>query len=153
MSPYPWGDDVAGRVDQRTWDWTTRYYIGFHRGWHGIRPPDKWLLEHQLTRLNELGVKPVLVLDPYHPDTLAALKLHHWTQHHQELRTLLSSLRSRGVRFELIDLSGSPRLVSGWRTGYVDGIHARSWYADRILRYVISKSHLSLLKPPQPPAQ
>lgn len=144
LSPYEW-DYGNGKVDRRRWDWTTRFYEAFHRGWRGITPPNRWLITNQLRRLNELGVRPVIVVTPYHPGTLAALKRVGWARHHAELLTLLSSLRSAGARFDLVDLSVSPRLIKGWQLGYSDGVHARNPYADRILRAAIARSHLSRL--------
>lgn len=147
LTPYSW-DWGDGKVDPRQWDWTRRFYIDFHDSWRGITHLNSWLLSRTLIRLNALGTRPVIVLTPYHPGTLAALKKVGWARHHRELLSLLARLRSRGVRFDLVNLSARPRLIPGWRTGYSDGVHARGEYSDRILRYVVAHSRLSRLQAP-----
>ncbi len=88
-----------------------------------------------LRRLNDLGVRPVIVLAPLQPGYLAAIAAHGWDVRHRLMLAYLHRL-ARVDRFSLLDFSRLSA-VGGAPAGFYDAVHMRPATAALLVAAVV----------------
>jgi len=107
-----------------------------------LDPLEEQYVEKTLELMNQLGATPVIVLSPYQPQLLAALRPLGWNTRHRQVLQFLQSLHAR-YRFVLLDMThiatfhGSP-------SNFYDGVHMRLRNVHRLLRTVVAESGSAL---------
>lgn len=113
-----------------------RQLAGIYRGgWPGMSGSAKWYATQIVRRANEMGVAPVVVLTPYHPQLRSFIARRGWQKAHRDVRRFLADL---GARFELrvVDLTGGDA-VDGRTQSWYDGVHPRAGQMRRIVTAVL----------------
>ncbi len=95
-----------------------------------------------LKLLNDHGTTPVIVLMPVHPQVLATMRAHGWSQSRGRLLDYLLSLQEQ-YSFAVVDLTdiGS---FSGDAGGFYDGVHITRENADRAIDRVAAAAQSAL---------
>jgi hypothetical protein len=75
----------------------------------------KHMVERAIAQMNSWRWKPVIVLPPYSPEMLAALKQHGWDSLHRQTLAYLADLQTR-YRLTVVDLSYISSF-GGWSSG------------------------------------
>ena len=107
-----------------------------------LDPLEEQYVEKTLGLMNQLGATPVIVLSPYQPQLLAALRPLGWNTRHRQVLQFLQSLHAR-YRFVLLDMThiatfhGSP-------SNFYDGVHMRLRNVHRLLRTAVAESGSAL---------
>jgi hypothetical protein len=91
--------------------------------------------EMTMRLLNDLGVKPVIVLAPLQPQYLAAIEHHGWDVRHRLMLAYLRGL-ARVDRFSLLDFSRLSS-IGGSPTGFYDAVHMRPATAALLVAAVV----------------
>ena len=96
----------------------------------------KHYFERTLRLFNLHGVKPVLVIMPYHPKALAAFRAVGWQHKLDALNGYLQSLQGR-YAFHLLDYTEIASF-GGSADGFYDGAHVKRQNARRIVRQIVA---------------
>lgn len=98
----------------------------------------KWYATQIVRQANEMGVAPVVVLTPYHPQLRSFLLSRGWRAAHRQVRAFLRDL---GRRFSLrvVDLTAG-EVVDGRAVSWYDGVHPRAGQMRRIVRAVLRQA-------------
>lgn len=104
--------------------------------WPHEQRRSKRYFKKTLRLFNLHGVKPVLVIMPYHPDALAAFRAVGWQDKLDALRAYLRSLQGR-YAFHLLDYTEIASF-GGSADGFYDGAHVKRENVRRIVRQVIA---------------
>ena len=99
-------------------------------------------VEKTLALMNSLGATPVIVLSPYQPQLLAALRPLGWDTRHRQVLQFLQSLQAR-YRFVLLDMTHIASF-HGSATDFYDGVHLRLHNVHRFLTTVLAESGSAL---------
>ena len=107
-----------------------------------LDPLEEQYVEKTLGLMNALGATPVIVLSPYQPQLLAALRPLGWATRHRQVLQFLTSLQPR-YRFVLLDMT-SIAAFHGSPADFYDGVHMRLRDMHRFLRTVVAESGSAL---------
>ncbi len=99
--------------------------------------------------LNSRGIKPLIVIMPYHPRALKAFRSVGWGVKERWLRTYLSGLQKKGCTFRIVNCV-SIRSFGGNPAGFYDGSHLTVENSRRLLRYCMTKAPGCFRVPPPP---
>lgn len=116
-----------------------RQLAGIYRGgWPGMSGSAKWYATQIVRRANEMGVAPVVVLTPYHPQLRSFIARRGWQKARRDVRHFLDGL---SARFELsvVDLTGGAT-VDGRTQSWYDGVHPRAGQMRRIVAAVLRRA-------------
>jgi hypothetical protein len=107
-----------------------------------LDPTAEQYVEKTLALMNSLGATPVIVLSPYQPQVLAALRPLGWDTRHRQVLQFFQSMKAR-YRFVLLDMT---QLASfhGSPTDFYDGVHMRLGNMHRFLTTVLAQSGSAL---------
>jgi len=110
----------------------------YHGGSPRMSGSAKWYATQIVRRANEMGVAPVVVLTPYHPQLRSFIARRGWQKAHRDVRRFLADL---GARFELkvVDLTGGAA-VDGRTQSWYDGVHPRAGQMRRIVTAVLRRA-------------
>lgn len=129
------------------------YQLSCFRLIYPSRVPDgmtgwsKWFVKQVVREANEMGVTPVIVLTPYHPELRRFIAARGWVAVHRAVLRYLNGLRSE-FSLRLVDFT-SVASFRGWPNGFYDGMHARPVMMRRLLNVLVNKAG-TLLLPPTP---
>lgn len=126
------------------------YYFRFiyPKGFRAIRGTPAWFVREGIRKMNEWGVRPVIVLTPYHPELRDVIGGRGWKQRHAEVRRFFRHLAGT-LDFKLLDFTSLPSF-RGWPNGFYDGIHPKPKLTDRMLKQVWRRSRPYLRPVPAP---
>jgi hypothetical protein len=113
-------------------------YGGIFRSYGHLDPLATSYFEKTLRRMNAWGATPVIVLTPYQPRLLAALKAVGWDARHRQVLAYLEGLRAR-FHFTLLDMT-SVGSFGGSPNGFYDGVHMLVPNMRRLLDAILAKS-------------
>lgn len=91
--------------------------------------------EATLAYLNDIGVRPVLVGMPVHPQVIAALRLGGWQQRHDRFVAYLAALRDQ-YEFDFVDLTDIASF-GGDPEDFYDGVHIKTANSRRIIDLLV----------------
>jgi hypothetical protein len=122
-----------------------------NHGWSGLTGSAKWFATEIVKQANAMGVTPVIVLTPYHPELRRFIAGRGWNTAYRQVRRFLRQLDER-FDLRLVDLT-SLSSFGGWPNGFYDGVHPRQPMMRAMLRRVIRKARPYLTPGvPPPPA-
>jgi len=107
-------------------------------GWRGPSGSAKWFTAEIVRQANAMGITPVFVLTPYHPELRRYFAGRGWTKAYHRVRRYLQRLAER-YDMRLLDLT-SLKSFGGWPGGFYDGVHPRKRMMRVIVRHVIRKA-------------
>jgi len=126
------------------------YYFRFiyPRGFRAIRGTPAYFVREGIKQMNAWGVRPVIVLTPYHPELRRVISGRGWKKRRAEVRRFFRHL-DKTLDFKLLDFT-SPASFRGWPSGFFDGIHPRPRLTDRMLKQAWRRSRPYLQPVPEP---
>ena len=94
--------------------------------------------EKSLALANQRGVKPLIVIMPYHPRVLKVFRAHGWGVKERWLARYLNGLKSR---YRITVLNCLPiKRWGGSANGFYDGSHINAANSKRLMRYCLKKA-------------
>jgi len=120
----------------------------YPRGFRAVRGTPAYFVREGIKQMNAWGVRPVIVLTPYHPDLRRAISSRGWKQRRAEVRRYFRHL-GKTLDFKLLDFT-SLASFRGWPNGFFDGIHPRPRLTNRMLKQVWRRSRPYLRPVPEP---
>jgi len=119
-----------------------KIYVDSYHDWGALSPRATQVVEMTIACMNSWRWKPVIVLPPYHPYVLAAIRPLGWDTRHRELLAYLAELQSR-YNFVVVDLSDI-RSFGGSTSGFYDGVHGGAYLMRQVLGAVVERSDRAL---------
>jgi hypothetical protein len=128
-------------------DSVAKYRELYPRGFKALSGMPEWFVRESIRLLNQKGVRPVIVLSPYHPQLLHFIAGRGWPRRHQQVLDFFASLRP-SCDFVLLDMT---RLSSfgGRPSEFYDGTHGRAALMDRLARAAVRRAGPALTPPAQ----
>jgi hypothetical protein len=120
----------------------------YPKGFRAIRSTPALFLRETIKQMNEWGVRPVIVLSPYHPDLRRSVSGRGWAKRHKQVRQLFRHLQAR-LDFVFLDFT-SIKTFGGKASGFYDGIHPRRSLAAKMLRAAVRRARKDLVPVPAP---
>jgi hypothetical protein len=141
----------VSRYDLAVWNGVSReklratrlkLYLHTYADFSSLNATQGQMVERTIAQMNSWRWKPVIVLPPYGPELLAALRQHGWDAMHAKTLAYLADLQTRYV-FNVVDLSdiGS---FGGWSSGLYDGAHGSTAIMRAEARAIVAKSDRAL---------
>ena len=121
---------------------TIAEYVGIYKGYKHLDPRAVSFVERTIKRMNAWGATPVVVLTPYQPRLLTALKRVGWNARHRQVLAYLHLLQER-YRFVVLDMS-TVASFGGNPDGFYDGVHMLVPNMQRLLTAVLARSGVAL---------
>jgi hypothetical protein len=123
-------------------DSAAKYRGIYPRGFKALGGMPEWFVRESIRLLNQKGVRPVIVLSPYHPQLLRLIAGRGWLRRHQQVLAFFASLRP-SCDFVLLDMA---RLSSfgGRPPEFYDGTHGRAELMDRLMRVIVRRAGSAL---------
>ncbi len=101
-----------------------------------------------LLLLNSRGIRPVIVIMPYHPTVRKAFNAVGWRVKERAMRTYLKKLRQYRD-FRIVDCLNI-KTFGGSPNGFYDGAHLTAGNSRRLIRYVVKRVPGCFRVPPPP---
>jgi len=120
----------------------------YPKGFGAIRSTPAFFVRKTIAQMNAWGIRPVIVLSPYHPDLRRYIGDRGWSQRHREVRRFFRHLQRR-LDFVLLDYT-SIQSFGGKASGFFDGIHPRRSLMARILKAAVRRARKQLVPVPKP---
>jgi hypothetical protein len=119
-----------------------KIYLDSYHDWSSLSVRAAQVVETTIARMNRWRWRPVIVLPPYHPYVLAAIRPLGWGARHKEVLAYLAELQTR-YNFVVIDLSDI-RSFGGSASGFYDGVHGGAYLMRQVLSAVVERSDRAL---------
>jgi hypothetical protein len=113
-------------------------YVRIYGGYRHLDPLATSFFQRTLQRMNSWGATPVIVLTPYQPRLLAALKGAGWDARHRQVLAYLRALQAH-YRFVVLDMT-TVESFGGSPGGFYDGVHMLVPNMHRLLDAVLARS-------------
>jgi hypothetical protein len=107
----------------------------YPKGFRAVRRTPAYFVRETIAQMNAWGVRPVIVLSPYHPQLRRAISGRGWASRHREVRRFFAHLQGK-LDFVFLDFT-TLRKFHGKASGFFDGIHPRPSLAARMLKSAV----------------
>ena len=141
----------VSRYDVAVWNGVSRekllatrlkQYLRNYANFAALDQAPEQMIERAIAQMNSWRWKPVIVLPPYSPELLAALKQHGWDTLHRQTLAYLADLQTRH-KLVVVDLSYISSF-GGWSSGLYDGVHGNTAIMRAVERAIVSHSDRAL---------
>lgn len=119
-----------------------KIYVDRYLDWGPLSSRATQVVEATIARMNQWRWRPVIVLPPYHPYLLAAIRPLGWDARHRAVLAYLAELQTR-YDLVVVDLSDI-RSFGGSVSGFYDGVHGGAFLMRQVLRAVVERSDRAL---------